>query len=430
MADLTQELQLHYGPDMAGRLLRIPFQVAGSVDSLHISYRYTRHREEDLGGGRRNRQEINIIDLALEGPGGCLAGASGSQRQDIVVHENHATPGYLPQPIREGTWNLILGLYRIDPSGCDVTVLIRQLPKQAVLLRGDVHLHSLHSDGGLSVEELVRLARQNGLDYLFLTDHNAMTSNEALPALEDLALLPGVEITYYGGHYNLLGLARPVKTFFANSRAEVLDIMREGRQAGALVSINHPVDNPCSWQFGLDEAVPFDCIEVLNGPPLAHNLRAVALWQEMLAAGRRVHALAGSDFHRQEPLRGLGSPCTFLYSASGSKSDILLALRQGHCFIGYTPEAPRIDLLCGEGLMGDICPAGEAIQIALSKMEAEDEVRLIGDAGPLMTAQAGATGWQFSWPSRGLRFLRVEIWRLMPGLGRMLASLSNPLYFA
>ena len=39
-------------------------------------------------------------------------------------------------------------------------------------LRGDLHPHSLYTDGRASIEEMARQARQNGLEYVAITDHS------------------------------------------------------------------------------------------------------------------------------------------------------------------------------------------------------------------------------------------------------------------
>ncbi len=48
------------------------------------------------------------------------------------------------------------------------------------LYKGDLHTHTLASDGVLRVEELAQHSLQNGLDYLAITDHNQMVSADTL----------------------------------------------------------------------------------------------------------------------------------------------------------------------------------------------------------------------------------------------------------
>lgn len=62
----------------------------------------------------------------------------------------------------------------------------------------DLHCHSTHSDGSLTVEEVLNLAKQNGGIYQALTDHDTVDGiNEArgIAAKLDLNFIAGVEIS-------------------------------------------------------------------------------------------------------------------------------------------------------------------------------------------------------------------------------------------
>jgi len=431
MPENTQTFALALTKDQQHQYLRIPVQVGQNVEQLTISYDYQRCRPFTEGPGRVRLSEVNVIDLGLEDPDHVLVGTSGSERSTILIHENYATPGYQPAQLAQGTWYVLLGLYLIEESGCALTLTATQTPKQPMLLKGDTHLHTNHSDGWYSVEETITRARQDRLDYIFITDHNCMTSNANLPCYPDLCVLPGVEITYYNGHYNLLGLKRPVKTFFANSREEVLAIMAEGRDNGALASINHPMDGPCGWKYGLDKDVPADMIEIWNGPFTPENAAAICFWHTELCKSRRLPAIGGSDAHRGELFRQMATPATFLYSRSHSKSDILDALKNGHAFVGMTPDAPLLDLALGSAHMGDTATQsdGNTLLMTFLNLRAGDEVRLLNQTGLIFNETPGAYArFEAEKPVGGSLFVRTEVWRPLPGIGMTLASIGNPVY--
>ncbi|MDC7218428.1 MAG: PHP domain-containing protein [Spirochaetales bacterium] len=76
----------------------------------------------------------------------------------------------------------------------------------------DLHVHSRHSDGSQTVEELIRLAAEKGLRAISLTDHDTISSlGEALEWGEKLGVqvIPGIEISAYdygkGRKIHLLG---------------------------------------------------------------------------------------------------------------------------------------------------------------------------------------------------------------------------------
>jgi hypothetical protein len=303
--------------------------------------------------------------------------------------------------------------------------------KETLLLRGDTHCHTVHSDGRYTVDELIGRARQDRLDYIFITDHNAMSSNDYLRSCPDITVLPGVEMTYYGGHYNLFGVKRPVKSYVANTREEVIGIMAEGRASGALASVNHPVDGGgCGWTFGLGEDVPLDMIEIWNGPFTPWNQGCVNLWQEELKKGRILPAIGGSDCHKSELFRSFAAPCTFLYSRGRSGSDIMQAMKGGHAFIGMDMKAPQLYMALGEARMGDVYRGSEeTLRIRADKLWEQDELRLINQDGIMQTWRPGKCH-QFDTEAQtgDSLFVRLEVWRTLPGIGSTPASISNPVY--
>ena len=48
--------------------------------------------------------------------------------------------------------------------------------------RGDLHVHTVHSDGQYEVSQLVAAAHASGLDFIVSTDHNTCSANRAWPA--------------------------------------------------------------------------------------------------------------------------------------------------------------------------------------------------------------------------------------------------------
>ena len=55
--------------------------------------------------------------------------------------------------------------------------------EQARWFKGTTHTHTLNSDGDSTPDEVVRWYREHGYQFLVLTDHNFLTSIDALNAL-------------------------------------------------------------------------------------------------------------------------------------------------------------------------------------------------------------------------------------------------------
>ena len=66
---------------------------------------------------------------------------------------------------------------------------------------GDLHTHTIFSDGNLRREENIRDAKSQGLDFFFATDHNILPLN--WPKSEEILVVPAEEITTEFGHFNL-----------------------------------------------------------------------------------------------------------------------------------------------------------------------------------------------------------------------------------
>jgi len=74
----------------------------------------------------------------------------------------------------------------------------------------DLHFHSTHSDGKLSVPELAKLIEERGLKYCSLTDHDTIAgSSELEKCLQggDVTAIPGVELTALFGENEIHILA-------------------------------------------------------------------------------------------------------------------------------------------------------------------------------------------------------------------------------
>jgi len=356
-------------------------------------------------------------------------GCSGSERLHFYITENEATPGYIKGVMNEGQWAIILGAYKVQEEGCLVNINIKYLLKERILLKGDLHTHSVHSDGKYDVENVMNIAKLHGLDYIFLTDHNTFSQNDYIKSNDSLVVMPGMEWTHYSGHCNFLGVKRPIKNFVSNDKEKTVEIMLEARNSGALITLNHPFCKYCGWKWGLD--VPYDAIEIWNGPMKDSEIDAVEWWNSKLIYGKIIPIVGGSDSHKNEIFRMIGTPTTFLYSASKAPSDILKSIKDGHSFISYTFDGPTIELIIGEAIMGDCIKLieGEEGLAIIANVEFNDQIRLITDIGIEKNYKVlGESTKTLSFVVEDRKFYRVEVWREVISQKPMLSAISNPIY--
>ncbi len=426
-------IEFFVGHEQEGQYLTVPFSMPAEVESFSLAYRYERHRQVSGAAGFTARQEVNIIDLGLVAPDGTQVGASGSDKSEIRISETFATPGYRPVALTPGEWRILLGAYKVAAQGVSVVYELSFTPKRLRLFKGDLHAHTLASDGVLSADELARHALRHGLDFLAITDHNQTVSADSLPRLSGLTLIPGVEWTHYRGHANFLGADRPYdEPFFANSPEEIRARFDSARRRGALISLNHPFDEQCPFLFDLN-ALPFDCIEIWNGPMRESNLRAVGLWQGLLTAGKKVPICGGSDYHRSQLFLFPGGPTTCVYAASAGPADILSALKQGHAYVVFAPDGPVLEATAGEAILGDSVPVANVkeMEIKIGGLQAGDVVRVVTATGSTTIVQAETSGsFQGRYVMEAPGFARIEVLRLfIPGIPPLPALIANPIYF-
>jgi len=429
-------LKLFVEHNQEGTYFTLPFKLPPNTETLTLGYRYERHRESEgrIGSGVFvSRQEVNIIDLGLITSDGKQVGASGSDKNEICLSATNATPGYKPCSLVSGEWRILVGAYKVAPEGVSVTYELSFSKKHLQLLKGDLHAHTLASDGVLTAEELGWHALRHGLDFVAITDHNQLVSAEILPKIPGVTFIPGVEWTHYQGHANFLGIEKPYDApFAANTPEEVTFRFDSAHSRGALITINHPFDEGSGFKFDVN-TLPFDCLEVWNGPMRESNLRAVGLWQSMLEAGKKVPIIGGSDYHRDSPFQILGGPTTCVYAMSPSLDDILSALKSGHAYITFAPNGPTLKLTAGDAILGDTVAWSQIkqLQIVAEGLAGGDIIRVVSGNSTETILEAPANGrFKADYTVKSPGFARVEILRsFLPGLPRLPALISNPIYF-
>lgn len=444
--------------------LEVPFVVPPGVERLTVSFSYT------------GRQDHTILDLGMWDPDR-FRGWSGGNKMEFTIGIPDATPSYLPGPIIPGTWNLVIGVANIRPDETahyTAHVFFTRTGKAGIQsfapgplrtgarwYRGDLHMHTAHSDGSCPslsgktvpcpVFVMLEAAVNRGLDFVAITDHNTTSQYDAerelQPYFDQLLLIPGREMTTYAGHTNFYG-----STDFLDFRipgpggASINKLFREAHQLGELVSINHPVvpDKACigcAWeQKGTDMGL-VNAIEAINGGNSGQNRTLhkldIAFWEKQLNAGYRPTAVGGSDTHR--PMEGtIGEPTTVVHADELSVSAILKAIRAGHVFVDLTSSRNRVlEVQATAGSdsasMGDILPAPAGVPVNFT-IHVENcpgsKVRVVLDGkvepalqpGSIMSADQRL---QAKWTSDGKRhWIRADVLDTDGNL----QLLGNPIY--
>jgi hypothetical protein len=341
----------------------LPFEVPPGTGAVAVQLAYDR--------------TAAVLDLGVFDPER-FRGWSGGARAGFVITTEAATPGYLPGSLPAGEWQVILGLYRIPDAGAEFTLDVRveaergkpgstdlrpaPVPAPGPLpprppprrlpalpgrrwLAGDLHAHTLHSDGTLTVDQLACLARARGLDVLFVTDHNTTSHHADLPAATartGVLLLPGQEVTTSTGHANCFG-----GTGWIDFRQPADQWLAAAESRGGLLSVNHPVAGPWAWHQPLSRPTPL--VEAWHGTWDGFDPLPLDWWRT--AGGVPV---GGSDWHRPGEITQLGHPTTWIevelkvqldpygHVEDYELSDVISALAAGRVALSAAPAAPVI----------------------------------------------------------------------------------------
>jgi hypothetical protein len=415
--------------DRAGSVyLYLPFDVPDGTTRIEVQYRF---------------DEGSILDLGLFDPRmgpfparGGFRGWSGSARREVFVATDEATPGYIAGDLPPGRWQVVLGLAKVAPEGCHyrVEVELDDYPRalippegtvgvarlEAGWYRGDLQSHTYYSDARGSPEDLVRVARERGLDFLAVTDHNTHGHHRALAELSgpELLLVPGEEVTTYRGHANVWGVSG--WTDFRVEREGDLDrLVRDVHERGGLFSVNHPKATPnclgCDWEYPVP--IRADALEAWQGPWAFQNWESLARYDALLRSGRRLTLVGGSDRHQptypdpDPAFLQVGSPTTWLELSELSVVGVLDAIRAGRAFVSEGPEGPRVGLSVGGVGMGGTVNGGDGVEAVARVQGAKgDLLHWVSGSGVLRETLIETDDFTDAWTWKTASpYLRLEV---------------------
>ena len=446
--------------------IEVPFKVPDSVQRVTITFHYT------------EREQHTALDLGLLDPAE-LRCWSGGNKSVLTVGISDATPSCLPGPLPAGIWKVLIGIPNIRPgvtshytaevyftrSGLvsqEPEVLRAPLRKSPAWYRGDLHMHTAHSDGQCASQTgakvpcpvflTVEAAARRGLDFIAISDHNTTSQYDAMrelqPYFDKVLLIPAREITTFYGHMNLLGTTSYLD--FRVGSASVPDtntLLRNAQKLGALVSINHPeaptgeVCMGCGWtpKTAVDMGL-ISGIEAVNGGSELDGTYGIPFWDKQLNEGHRLTGIGGSDNHNalSDPNRpsAVGNPTTVIYATELSTSAILAGIREGHAFVDATASRDRILTMTGQtpsatAQMGDPLEAAEQTSVDFEVLETgadEGKISLVEDGHVFeIPADSNTTAGTLHtrWMSDGRRhWFRPQI----NGPDGKLWMIGNPIY--
>lgn len=178
--------------------------------------------------------------------------------------------------------------------------------------KGNTHTHTINSDGDSTPDEVVRWYREQGYNFLALTDHNFLTKVDGLNSIfaadGQFLIIPGEEITDKFGdkpiHINGLNVERLVQAQGGKSVADLIQKnVNEIRNAKGVPHINHPNFGWSITSNDLNQIENNKLFEIFNGHPLVNNLGGGGkpsleeMWDNILSSGKLLYGIAVDDAH-------------------------------------------------------------------------------------------------------------------------------------
>jgi len=210
--------------------------------------------------------------------------------------------------------------------------------------KGNTHIHSKASDGGMSLDQITALYAGAGYKFLFQTDHwvasdNVTRNTPDMPLLwMDGMELDGTDETGSLFHVVCLGRMPPM-----DRNTGLKAGMEQARQNGAMLILAHPF-----WcGNSLEDAVRhnFDGVEVYNH--VCHWINAkgegTVHWQRMLHHYAGTRAFASDDAHLNGAHPGWNGGWIVVNAPKLASEDILRSIKLGNFYSSCGPDFLSIE---------------------------------------------------------------------------------------
>ena len=189
---------------------------------------------------------------------------------------------------------------------------------------GDFHTHTFYSDGKLSPEENIEVAKKRGLSFFSPTDHNF---NQTRFPETDLLIIEGTEITSKYGHINVFFTNESVFKKYSveglNTEEWLLKVLREIKDE--IYSINHPFMETFEFLVEDYELENLRFMEIINDPTYMTSMDAMEdalkAWDILLYPDEKYE---NADYPSL-----LGDPKTYIFAKNLSKNEIKKAMLAG-----------------------------------------------------------------------------------------------------
>ena len=210
-------------------------------------------------------------------------------------------------------------------------------------LKGNTHVHTPASDGGTPMDEVSRMYRGAGYDFLFRTDHWAAAEWDQLADPAPMLWLGGVELNgedHTGAEYHVVCLG---KVLGIKPEMGFMAAMDSARHQGALMILAHPY-----WMGNTFEDAfrhNFDGCEIYNHVCRWLNGKSdgAVHWNEMLRIKPSTLGFACDDAHLRPEHPGWNGGWIKVNAPDCTAEAITSAIRRGNFYSSCGPDFHSIE---------------------------------------------------------------------------------------
>jgi hypothetical protein len=239
--------------------------------------------------------------------------------------------------------------------------------------RGNLHCHSTNSDGRLAPEAVVAAYREQGYDFIALTDHFLERFGFAVTDTRPFrnagfTTLFGAELhgpaLANGEAWHLVAVGLPLGFAPAGDGEPGPALAARASAAGAFVGIAHPAWHGVSPEDA-EAVATADAVEVFNSGHTRDSDRGDGWYlADLLAArGRRVFAYAADDAHFREARPDSFANWVQVRAAVLEPEILLAALKTGDFYSSQGPEIHDVAIDSEQGRITVTCSPAAAIHV-------------------------------------------------------------------
>ncbi|MGC8970794.1 MAG: CehA/McbA family metallohydrolase [bacterium] len=391
----------------------------------------------------------NLINFRIFDSLGNFRGTGDNRVSDgipIKIGNNISSFGCVSGEIYPGTWRLIVETHAVI-NKCRLNLKIRlndreetydipelagpyrpiwnrELPKNG-WVKGDFHSHSRHSDGSMTIEELVQNAIDRGLDFIFLTDHNKISGWETAKD-EKFPLFPGIEFTTFWGHFTAFGITRYIEWDSINLNRGINEVAELVHSQGGLFCVAHPftIGDPVCTGCRCILDVDWNCVDALEvwagtfRQRRHENTETLKLWRTLLNQGYRVVGIGSTDIHSTKDIYPDIS-MTYVLVEELTLSNLLDSLKKGRV---YVTKGPKVSFDIGNAIIGDSINTSKSSVNLKYSITMESDLKIIyngRETSAIRNTSAGEVEFIPEYPG----YVYLEFWK-----GGELVAFTNPIF--